>query len=140
MSRTKYEGFQNKLMQIASESCFFLTLLSIAEDYNDDFMNGRRFDLSDALNKSLKEGWLGAKDNLMYNDVALLSWLTNEPVTKRVIAPSDDLTVADNEYTATKWRRGKNTHFRRRAYDVYTNSQTVAKGSIESIYVYKIGG
>lgn len=142
MSRTKYQGFQNKLMQIAPESCFFLTLLSIAEDYNADFSTGRTFDLADALNVSLEKGWLGASDNLMYNDVALLSHLTGCKVAKRTMSAAEftGYTVLQEEYTAVKWRRGRNTHFRRRAYDVHTNSQTVAKGSIESIYVYKIGG
>lgn len=142
MSRTKYEGLQNKLMQIAPESCFFLTLLSIADDYNADFKTGRAFDLTDALNTALKEGWLGAKDNLMYNDVALLEALTGAHVEKQVMdaAAFSGRTVQANEYTAVKWRRGRSTHFRRRGYDVYAGSQTVAKGGIEAVYLYRIGG
>lgn len=142
MSRSKYEGLQNKLIQFVPESCFFLTLLSIADDYNADFKTGRNFDLTDALNMALNEGWLGAKDNLMYNDVALLSHLTGCKVAKRTMgeAAFTGYTVLPEEYTAVKWRRGRNTHFRRRAYDVYADSQTVAKGSIEAVYIYKIGG
>ena len=141
MSRSKYEGFQNKLSRIAPESCFFLTLLSIAEDYNEDYRTGRQGDLADALNMSLEKVWLGAKDNLMYNDVALLSYLTGKPVAKRSMRADEfsGYTVAGNEYTAVKWRRGKATHFRRRGYDVYDGSQTVAKGCIDSVYVYRIG-
>ncbi len=139
MSRTKYEGLQNRLMQIAPESCFFLTLLSIAEDFNADFRTGRTFDLADALNKALQQGWLGAKDNMMYNDVALLEWLTGRPAEKQVMdaAQFSGYTVQANEYTAVKWRKGKGTHFRRRTYDVYKGSQTVARGSIEAIYIYR---
>lgn len=145
MSRRRYDNIQKELMAFIPESCFFLSLLSVAEDVMADTgkfdsvqlpPGGEKVDLIGAFIEARKRGWLG-KDNIMYNDVALLQCLTGVRVTKRVVAPEEQLDVAPNEYTITKYRRGSMTHFRRRGYDVYDGSQTVAKGKLEAVYVYK---
>lgn len=138
MSRSKYENIQSDLMAFIPEACFFLSLLSVAEDMITDFGIVRESpDLIDAYRKARTEGWLG-KDNIMYNDVALLSYLTGKKVTKKVLMPNPVLDVAKNEYTIAKYAKGSATHFRRRGYDVYANSKTVAKGQLVAIYMYKL--
>lgn len=136
MSRKRYEGLQNELMRFIPESCFFLSLLSVAEDYKTDHGTIGKVDFIDAFRTARERGWLGI-DNMMYNDVALLEYLTSHSVEKRVVKAEQELTVANNEYTVAKYRKGSITHFRRRGYDVYTGSQTVAKGKMEAVYVYK---
>lgn len=136
MSKSRYEGLQNELMRFVPECCFFLTLLSIAEDYRADHgIEDTKTDFVGAFRKARSSGWLGV-DNMMYNDVALLEWLTGAKVTKYVTKPEQVLNVAANEYTAAKYRNGLTTHFRRRSYDVYKDSKTVAKGKLEAVYVY----
>ena len=77
---------------------------------------------------------------MMMNDVALLECLTSDKVTKRIAEPTEVLDVAANEYTVAKWRFGSKTHFRRRLYDVYNDSVTVRRGSLEAVYVYRFEG
>lgn len=136
MSKSRYEGLQNDLMRFIPESCFFLSLLSVAEDYRADRGQMVKVDFIDAFHTARSKGWLGI-DNMMYNDVAFLEHLTGHTVEKRVVKPEQELFVASNEYTIAKYRKGSITHFRRRGYDVYTGSQTVAKGKMEAVYVYK---
>lgn len=136
MSKSRYEGLQNELMRFIPESCFFLSLLSVAEDYRADRGQMVKVDFVDAFRTARTKGWLGI-DNMMYNDVAFLEHLTGHTVEKRVVKPEQELFVASNEYTIAKYRKGSTTHFRRRGYDVYTGSQTVAKGKMEAVYVYK---
>lgn len=136
MSKSRYEGLQNELMRFIPESCFFLSLLSVAEDYRADRGQIVKVDFIDAFRMARNRGWLGI-DNMMYNDVAFLEHLTGHTVEKRVVKPEQELFVASNEYTIAKYRKGSVTHFRRRGYDVYTGSQTVAKGKMEAVYVYR---
>lgn len=140
MSKRRYEGLQNDLMAFIPESCFFLTLLSIAEDRLSDrgeSPENARIDFVGAYQEATAHGWLRKNDNMMMNDVALLQCLTGDRVTKRVAEPTEVLSVAENEYTAAKWRLGSKTHFRRRLYDVYADSITVKRGTLEAVYVYK---
>lgn len=136
MSKSRYEGLQNELIRFIPESCFFLSLLSVAEDYLADTGKPCKVDFIDAFNTARKNGWLGI-DNIMYNDKMLLQHLTGVVVKKRVAQPQEVLSISDNEYTIAKYRKGSVTHFRRRSYDVYTNSQTVAKGKLEAVYIYQ---
>lgn len=137
MSQSKYEGIQNELMDFVPVSCFFLSLLSVAEDYNEDYGTRKSVDFIDAYRTSIKNGWLG-KDFMMYNDVALLEYLTGKKPVKKVYEGNSltDMNVASNEYTVTKYAKGKMTHFRRRGYDVYLNSNTVKNGNLVAVYKY----
>lgn len=137
MSKSKYENIQTELCNFIPVACFFLSLLSVAEDFQADNGKTPSTDFIDAFRTARKNGWLGI-DNMMYNDVKLLEYLTGAKVTKRIVKPEQELTVANNEYTITKYKKGFNTHFRRRYFDVYKNSQTVSKGKLDSIYVYKM--
>lgn len=143
MSRSRYEHVQDRLMKLIPESCFFLTLLSIAEDRlfdRGERIEDTRIDFIGAYLEATARGWLRESDNMMMNDVAFLECLTGDKVTKRIAEPTEVLDVADNEYTAAKWRLGSKTHFRRRLYDVYNDSVTVKRGSLEAVYVYKFEG
>ena len=132
MSRSRYENIQSDLMAFIPESCFFLSLLSVAED-----VTNKPTDFIGAYKRAKDEYWLG-KDNMMYNDTKLLEWLTGKKVTKEVhMGPLNGRTIADNEYTICKYRRGSMTHFCRRGYDVYKDSLTVLKGRLDSIYIYR---
>lgn len=137
MSQSKYEGIQNELMDFVPVSCFFLSLLSVAEDYNEDYGTRKSVDFIDAYRTARKNGWLG-KDFMMYNDVALLEYLTGKKPVKTVYEGNSltDMNVASNEYTVTKYAKGKMTHFRRRGYDVYLNSNTVKNGNLVAVYKY----
>lgn len=138
MSKSKYENIQSELCAFIPDSCFFLSLLSVADDIIQDFGLVRKApDLIDSFRIARKNGWLGI-DNIMYNDVALLAYLTGKRVTKKVLEGTAVIDVAKNEYTIAKYAKGKNTHFRRRGYDVYANSKTVNTGKLVAIYLYTV--
>lgn len=140
MSKSRYEGLQNDLMVFVPESCFFLSLLSVAEDRlfdRGEKVEDTRIDMVGAYKEATAHGWLDKKSNMMMNDAALLECLTGDRVTKRIAAPTEVLDVAENEYTIAKWRFGSKMHFRRRLYDVYADSLTVKRGTLEAVYVYR---
>lgn len=138
MSRKKYENAQSDLLSFLPEACFFLSLLSVADDYNEDFGTGKTVDLIGAWREALDRGWLGRADSIMYNDIALLRWLTGARVTKEVLSPTSDVSVAENEYTITKYELAGKNHFRRRGYDVWRDSQTVRNGRLVAVYLYRL--
>lgn len=133
--KSRYEGLQNRLWGM-QEGCFFLTLLSIAEERNIQCGRGR-VDFVEAVNKAFEKNWV-QYDYTVSNDVALLSWLTGEKVSKRISSSCGVL--RGNEYSACKYRLEEKTHFRRRYFDVYNNSRTVANGKLEKYYIYTFGG
>lgn len=138
MSRSKYENVQSDLCRFIPEACLFLSLLSIAEDAIADFNLDRKFDMIDVYRKALDEGWLGRTDNMLYNQCALLEYCTGKPWIRSIVPVEqfDSYEVLPHQYTISKWVKGKITHFRRRGYDVYANSNTVKNGRQESVYVY----
>ena len=114
-------------------ACFFLSLLSIAEEYT-----GRQVDLLDAARHCQQKGWC-LDDFTICHDTAILSWLTGRKVTKEVV---DRLgIVKGNQYTVGKWlsKNGESNHFRRRGWDVYEGSAAVRDGHLMCYYVYTIG-
>jgi len=134
--KSRYEGLQNKLWGIR-EGCFFLSLCSIAEEYN--LAHGSdKIDLIDAINIAFKEG-LVSDDYWIKDDCKILSLLTGKKVKKRQSVTCGILD--DNEYSIAKWlnKAGTANHFRRRYFDVYTDSKTVKDGSLVCYYIYTIG-
>ena len=131
--KSRYENIQRMLGKIGDYGCFFLSLLSIAEEYLD-----RRVDLVDTVRIALDRKWTQA-DYTVLDDCALLSYLTGKKVTKR--CESSVGVVKLNEYTIAKWYNPATNykHFRRRGWDVYDNSVTVRDGYIMCYYVYTIG-
>ena len=130
---SRYEGIQNKLWGI-KEGCFFLSLISIAEEYNK-----KKIDLVDAVNMAFERKLVG-NDFTVYDDCKLLKNLTGKKVTRRVTTNCGIL--KDNEYSIMKYinKEGTANHFRRRYFDVYVNSKTVSEGKFLNYYIYTIGG
>ena len=130
--KSRYEGIQNKLYYI-SEGCFFLSLCSIAEEFNK-----KKVDLIDAVNMAFSEK-LVTGDYTVLDDCKILHNLTGKKVTRRVANTCGEL--KDNEYSIAKWLNAEKTanHFRRRYFDVYTNSKTVRYGTLLCYYIYTIG-
>lgn len=131
--KSRYEGIQNYIMG-AAESCFFLTLLSIAEEENQrrGFVQWE-VNFLDAVRKCMDKGLLW-KDFTVYDDCKILALLTGRKVTKEVV--QDVGIVKANQYTVEKWVWGSKTHFRRRGWDVYKDSQTVKNGVRQCYYKY----
>ncbi len=131
--KSRYEGIQNYIMH-ADESCFFLTLLSVAEE--ERVRNGNKLPQVDflfAVRECMDRGLL-KNDFTVVNDCAILSYLTGKKVTKEVVQEVG--IVKGNQYTIEKWVKGNGMHFRRRGWDVYTNSQTVKNGTRMCYYKY----
>ncbi len=131
--KSRYEGIQNYIMH-ADESCFFLSLLSVAEEERKRrFGAPEEIDFLDAVRACMDKGWL-KNDFTVVNDCKILTLLTGRKVTKEVV--QDAGIVKANQYTIEKWVNGSRTHFRRRGWDVYKNSQTVRNGYRMCTYKY----
>jgi hypothetical protein len=118
----------------ANESCFFLCLLSVAEEERKRMdWAVPKVDFLDAVRTCMNKGWL-KNDFTVTNDCKILEYLTGEKVTKEVV--QDVGVVKSNQYTVEKWIWGDRTHFRRRGWDVYRNSQTVKNGYRMCTYKY----
>lgn len=133
MVTSRYENIQTFLTHIDTDGCYFLTLLSIAEEFNKV-----KVDLIDAI-------WLARGRNLITDDYtvndapALLTALTGH---KWVMYRVDTLpkVIADNEYTVAVWYnpRTKYKHFRRRYFDTLVSSVTVKEGSIAYYHLFRV--
>ncbi len=130
--KSRYEGSQNILWGIR-ESCFFLSLLSIAEEYT-----GKKIDLIDAARLCMNKGLLKS-DYFVCDDCKILSLLTGKNLRKEV--RDHCYALRGNQYSIEKWmnREGTGNHFKRRYFDVYENSRTVREGTLVCYYVYTIG-
>ncbi len=132
--KSRYEDSQ-KLLWGIQEACFFLCLLSVAEEeLLRQSHSERKIDLIDAVRTCLKRGYI-TEDFTVKNDCAILEYFTCKRVTKEVVKEAGS--VADNQYTIEKWLKegGKVMHFKRRYFDVYVNPNR--KGyKFNSIYKY----
>ena len=127
--KSRYENSQ-KILWNMKYACFFLSLLSVAEEVNEE-----KIDLLDAASYCLSKGWIDEEFTVKY-DCKILSYLTGKKVTKEVV---DKLTIVKaNQYTIEKWlaKDGKANHFKRRYFDVYNGSRTVAEGILMCYYLY----
>lgn len=134
--KSRYEGLQNRLLGIG-EGCFFIALLSIAEEYRLEHGKGK-VDFVDAVNMAFERQWI-TSDYTVKKDTALLKWLTGTYVSKRESKTCGEL--KDNEYSIAKYlnREGTANHFDRRYFNVYTNSKTIKYGTLLCYYIYTIG-
>jgi predicted glycosyl hydrolase (DUF1957 family) len=115
-------------------ACFFLSLLSIAEEYNKS-----RVDLLDTARHCMEKKWINA-EYFISNDVEILKWLTGKRVNKKIISEKGKCPLMkDNQYSIEKWERNGGYHFKRRYFDVYEGSRTVAEGNFVCYYIYTIG-
>lgn len=135
--KSRYDGIQNYIMH-ADESCFFLSLLSVAEEERERRrMSPVKVDFIDAVRTCMDRGWL-KNDFTVIDDCRILGWLTGCKVTKEVC--DHCYALRGCQYSIAKYGRSVNnelhTHFRRRYFDVYTNSVTVKEGTLMCYYVY----
>lgn len=128
--RERYEGLQTRLDGIDSDGCYFLSLLSVAEE-----ACGRKIDLIDAVNLARRRKLVEEKFYVL-DPCALLSALAGGRWTRKVVETLGE--VKDNEYTVAKWRNERTgfTHFRRRYFDTLESSVTVKEGRIVGYYVF----
>lgn len=130
---SRYQNSQRILWNMKS-ACFFLSLLSIAEEYNNE-----KVDLLDTARHCMEKKWINA-EYFISNDVEILKWLTGKRVNKTVISEKGKCPLMkDNQYSIEKWERNGGYHFKRRYFDVYEGSRTVAEGNFVCYYVYTIG-
>lgn len=130
---SRYDGIQNYIMR-AGESCFFLCLLSVAEEERErKGLKYPRIDFLDTVRACMSEGWIGS-DYFVKDDIAILRYLTGEDVKKEVV--QDVGFVKRNQYTIEKWVWDDKTHFKRRGFDVYSDSMTVKYGDRMCTYKY----
>ena len=128
---SRYENSQRLLWNM-KYACFFLSLLSIAEEATE-----KKVDLLDAARYCKEKGWIDDEFTVLY-DCKILSWLTGKKVTKSAV---DKLgIVKGNQYTIEKWlaKDGRGNHFRRRYFDVYNGSVTVRDGTLMCYYLYTV--
>ncbi|MCR5621403.1 MAG: hypothetical protein K6G18_06060 [Treponema sp.] len=132
---SRYENSQRLLWNM-KYACFFLSLLSIAEEERERLgLAGTKVDLLDAVRHCREKGWIDGEFEVLY-DCKILAWLTGRKVTKAVLqAPG---VIHGNQYTIEKWlaKDGASNHFRRRYFDVYNGSRTVKEGTRMCYYVY----
>lgn len=131
---SRYDNIQKYLKNIGEYGCFFLSLLSIAEEYT-----GRKIDLVDAVRWGIDSKAVG-NDFTIYDDCKLLSHLTGKRVSKSASQGCGVLSA--NQFSVEKWYNGRTgyNHFRRRCFDVYNGSVTVREGCLVCYYIYTIGG
>ena len=135
--KSRYEGIQNYIMH-ADESCFFLSLLSVAEEERERRgLSPVKVDFLDAVRVCMDRGWL-KNDFTVLDDCAILKYLVGVKCTKEV--RDHCYALRGCQYSVAKYGRkvgdGMRTHFRRRYFDVYTDSVTVKEGALMCYYVY----
>ena len=130
--KSRYEDSQRVLWHM-QDACYFLCLLSIAEEYLDE-----KVDLLDAARHCMEQGWMKA-DFFINEPTEILKYLCKAKDVKWRMVQNVGL-LKDNEYSLEKWKCGVKTHFRRRYFDVYNNSTIVKDGSMMCYYVFKIYG
>lgn len=146
--KAKYIGLQTwclrnaEILRVAGDyACYFFSLCSIADEYNESCHNNFRVDILCTIRMALDNKWIDEEFTVL-DDVAILNYLTGTQWTKVKSKTLPD-TIPDNMYTIAKWYRKTNvkkadgsvktveyTHFRRRWGDTLENSNTVKYGRI----------
>lgn len=127
---SRYEDSQRVLWHM-QDACYFLCLLSIAEEYLD-----KKVDLLDSARYCMKQGWIN-KDFFVNDPERILKWLCDASDVRWKMVQSVGI-LKDNEYSLEKWKCGEKTHFKRRYFDVYNDSSTVKNGVRLGYYVFTI--
>lgn len=141
--KAKYIGIQSAIRNNASDlasmgdnCCLFLTLCSIAEEYNESHHNGRRVDIIRCYIDWRARGWLEdefycVEQEAMLESVTGVRW--HKAVMSELPCP-----VPDAMYTAEHWKSDvtKGEHFKRRWGDTFNASETVRTGRIVEYYTY----
>lgn len=121
--KSRYEHIQTILTNIGSDGCYFLSLLSIAEEYLNSKILNSKIDLIDALYKALSNNYIDGT-YFVKDALRLLEALTNVRWSLSYDKKSKyEVDVYFNKRTGYK-------HFRRPEFDTLLNSVTVKEGAI----------
>lgn len=135
--KSRYEGLQSLFGTMKDESCHFLTLCSIADEYLFAH-DGPYIDLIGIIRTSQTKGWI-TDDFYVTNDgTPILEHLTGKKWTRKEVVKLP--TIGDNDYTEAIWYNPQTGyhHYRRRYFDTLNKSKTVAEGYIEKYYIYTV--
>lgn len=129
--KTRYTGIQTIFKALGAEGCFFLCLLSIAEE-----TLGKEIDTINAIRQCLKNKLIRKNDFWVYDSAGVLELLTGLKWTKKEVKELPSL--SNNDYSVCKYYNPKTklTHFRRRGFDTWDLSITVRDGYIQSYYLF----
>ena len=144
--RAKYIGLQTwgkknayTMNVFGDYACFFLSLCSIADEYNESYHNNYRVDILCALKMALDNDWID-KEYTVKNPTAILEYLTGAKWSKETVTTLPSY-IPDNTYTIAVYYNPKTnfTHFRRRWGDTLIDSKTVKEGKIKEyrIFIHK---
>lgn len=135
--KTRYEGLQSLFGTMKDESCHFLTLCSIADEYN--ITHGKSYiDLINIIRVSQSKRWI-TDDFFVRNDgTPILEYLTGKKWSRKEVVKLPE--IRDNDYTEAIWYnpRTEYRHYRRRYFDTLSFSHTVNNGYIEKYYIYTV--
>lgn len=141
--RVKYTGLQTRFMERAvmlscmgAESCLFLCLCSIAEEWFGDFNKEERaLDIAEFAVRCRDNGFIDDTWTCHTEDILRLAtgvaWRKEEVKALPTIVP-------DEMYTVEKWYNPRTgyTHFRRRWGDTVKDSVTVREGQFVGYYTF----
>ena len=129
-SQKRYEGIQTLLGKCSSDGCFFLCLLTIAED-----VTGDTCDLINIIHLCLERGWI---DDTFYvkDSLSILSYLTGKEWKRRKVDSLPPIGINDYSVVIYHNNRTGYNHYRRRPYDTLESSVTVREGYIWGYYIY----
>lgn len=136
-AQQRYEGLQSLFLTMHHESCHFLVLCSIIDEYNQDH-GLPPLDFLEALHTCRLEKWI-TKDFWVTDDgTPFLTHYTNAKWTRKEVVKLP--LIRDNDYTEAVWYNPATFlhHYRRRYFDTLDHSKTVAQGYIEKYYIYTV--
>lgn len=139
----KYIGLQTRFMERAvmlscmgAESCLFLCLCSIAEEWFGDFNKEERaLDIAEFAVRCRDKGYIDDTWTCHTEDILRLAtgvaWRKEEVKALPAIVPNE-------MYTVEKWYNPRTgyTHFRRRWGDTVKDSVTVREGQFVGFYTF----
>ena len=143
-------GLQNQLAAMGESSCYFLSLVKIAEEVIRD-----RIDLIWAFDSCVTKRYVrfiyskpeDGDNCYIDNPLGVLKLLTGRNWNYHKVTDKEEIkawSAADEEYTIQRWYRkttGKEFyHFRRPSWDPLLDSQTVKFGAIDALYIFTVGG
>lgn len=141
--RVKYTGLQTRFMERAvmlscmgAESCLFLCLCSIAEEWFGDFNKEERaLDIAEFAVRCRDKGYID--DTWTCHTEEILRLATGVAWRKEEVNALPTI-VPDEMYTVEKWYNPRTgyTHFRRRWGDTVKDSVTVREGRLAGYYTF----
>ena len=141
--RAKYTGFQSRLGtwqkaigKLDDYGCLFLSICSIAEEYNESHHNLRRMDILSFFMECLDREWVNTNCYCL-NQLEMLKFATGVEW-KREVVKTLPKEIPLEMYTVEHWYNARTgfDHFRRRWGDTLVNSVTVKEGVLKDYYTY----